>query len=122
MRQIISLESTAGGVISTYGGVGTHAEFTPDSQTVYITAGNQLLVYSGYTGWTNITPATTAGTPVTDVAITVPAVGAYFAGPDHYRARILPDQHPDHAHQRVQCLLSAGRQLSRNHRPDRRHQ
>ena len=80
VRQIISLESSSGGVISTYGGVATHAEFTPDSQTVYITAGSQLLVYSANTGWTNITPATTAGTPVTDVAITVPAVGAYFAG------------------------------------------
>jgi hypothetical protein len=80
VRQIISLESTSGGVISTYGGVATHAEFTPDSQTVYITAGDQLLVYSTNTGWTSIFPATTAGTPVTDVAITVPAVGAYFAG------------------------------------------
>ena len=80
VRQIISLESTSGGVISTYGGVATHAAFTPDSQTVYITAGNQLLVYSTNTGWTNISPATSAGTPVTDVAITVPAVGAYFAG------------------------------------------
>ena len=38
-------------------------------------------MYSAYTGWTSITPATTAGTPVTDVAITVPSVGAYFAGP-----------------------------------------
>jgi hypothetical protein len=81
VRQIISLESSAGGVFSTYGGVATHAEFAPDSQTVYITAGNQLLVYSINSGWTSITPATTAGTPVTDVAVTVPAVGAYFAGP-----------------------------------------
>ena len=81
VRQIISLENSSGGVISTYGGVATHAEFAPDSQTVYITAGNQLLVYSANTGWTNIVPATSAGTPVTDVAITVPAVGAYFAGP-----------------------------------------
>jgi hypothetical protein len=81
VRQIISVENTAGGAVSTYGGVGTSAEFTPDSQTVYITAGNQLLVYSSYTGWTNIIPATTAGTPVTGVAVTVPAVGAYFAGP-----------------------------------------
>jgi hypothetical protein len=39
-----------------------------------------LLVYSAYTGWTSITPATAAGTPVTDVAVTVPSVGAYFAG------------------------------------------
>jgi hypothetical protein len=80
VHQVISLQSSTGGVISTYGGVATHAEFAPDSQTVYITAGNQLLVYSANTGWTNIVPATSAGTPVTDVAITVPAVGAYFAG------------------------------------------
>jgi len=80
VRQIISIEKYDGRRPDTYGGVGTHAEFSPDGQTVYITAGNQLLVYSGYTGWTSITPATTAGTPVTDVAITVPAVGAYFAG------------------------------------------
>jgi hypothetical protein len=81
VRQITTLENSAGGVISTFGGVGTHAEFAPDSQTVYITAGNQILVYSAFTGWTNITPATSGGTPVTDVAITVPSVGAYFAGP-----------------------------------------
>ncbi len=81
VRQITELESSAGGIISTYGAVGTSAEFSPDSQTVYITAGNQLLVYSTFTGWTSIAPATTAGTPVTGVAVTVPAVGAYFAGP-----------------------------------------
>ncbi len=75
VHQIISLENSSGGVISTYGGVATHAEFAPDSQTVYITAGNQLLVYSANTGWTNIVPATSAGTPVTDVAVTVPASG-----------------------------------------------
>jgi hypothetical protein len=80
VRQIISIENTGGGVIATYGGVGTHAEFSPDGQTVYITAGNQLLVFSAFTGWTSISPATTSGTPVTDVAITVPAIGAYFAG------------------------------------------
>jgi hypothetical protein len=80
VHQVISLENSSGGVISTYGGVATHAEFAPDSQTVYITAGSQLLVYSANTGWTNIVPATSAGTPVTDVAVTVPAVGAYFAG------------------------------------------
>lgn len=82
VRQITTLESSSGSVITTYGAVGTHAEFTPDSATVYITAkNNQLLVYSDYTGWTNISPATNGATiPVSDVAITVPAVGAYFAG------------------------------------------
>ncbi len=81
VKQITTIESSSGSVITTYGGVGTHAEFSPDSQTVYITAGTQLLVYSAYTGWTSINPATSGGTPVNDVAVTVPHVGAYFAGP-----------------------------------------
>jgi hypothetical protein len=81
VRQITTLENSSGSVISTFGGVGTRAEFAPDSQTVYITAGDQILVFSAFTGWTSITPATSGGTPVTDVAITVPSVGAYFAGP-----------------------------------------
>jgi len=80
IHQVTELESSSGGVITSYSGVGTHAEFTPDSQTVYITAGDQLLVYSVSTGWTSITPATSGGTAVTDVAVTVPSVGAYFAG------------------------------------------
>ena len=80
IKQVTTLESSSGGAITTYGGIATHAEFAPDSQTVYVTAGNQILVYSTYTGWTSIAPATTAGNPVTDVAITVPSVGAYFAG------------------------------------------
>lgn len=82
VRQITTLESSSGSVITTYGAVGTHAEFTPDNATIYVTAkNNQLLVYSDYTGWTNISPATNGATiPVSDVAITVPAVGAYLAG------------------------------------------
>ena len=82
VRKLIYLEAAAGGVITQFGGVGTHAQWTPDSQTVYITAANpatgvaQLLVYSTFTGWNNITPALT---PL-DVAVTVPSVGAYFAG------------------------------------------
>lgn len=81
VKQTITLESATGSIISTYGGVGTHAEFTPDNQTVYISAGNQVLVYNSVTGWASISPATPSSTPVTDVAVTVPAVGAYFAGP-----------------------------------------
>jgi hypothetical protein len=81
IHQVIELENSSGGVLTTYGGVGTHAEFTPDSQTVYITAGDQLLVYSENSGWTSISPATPEGTAVEDVAVTVPSVGAYFAGP-----------------------------------------
>ena len=60
VKQITTLESSSGSVSQPYGGVGTRAEYSPDSQTVYITAGNQLLVYSAYTGWTSINPATPA--------------------------------------------------------------
>ncbi|HEV2620131.1 MAG TPA: hypothetical protein VGU23_09375, partial [Acidobacteriaceae bacterium] len=44
-------------------------------------AGNQVLVYSAFTGWTSINPAALGGTQANDVAVTVPAIGAYFAGP-----------------------------------------
>lgn len=98
-KQLIYLYSTAAGSSTTatvptsnYGGVATHAQFTPDSQTVYITLGtpdptdptnpdkitstNQLLVHSTFTGWSQIA----LPNPATDVAITVPSVGAYLAG------------------------------------------
>jgi trimeric autotransporter adhesin len=78
VRQLIYLYSTTGGSLSgpSQGGVGTHAQFSPDSQTVYITTtnANQILVHSTFTGWT------TVNTPGTDVAVTVPSVGAYLAG------------------------------------------
>jgi trimeric autotransporter adhesin len=87
IRQLIYLYSSAGVIASTYGGVATAAEFTPDSQTVYVTTGtpnangtvtpgNTLLVHSQFTGWTSIS----LSAPASDVAITVPSVGAYLAG------------------------------------------
>ncbi len=79
-RGQIHLYTSAGVISSTYGGVGNHAAFSPDSQTVYIAAGNQILVYSQFSGWKSISPATADGTAVTDVTVTQPAVGAYFAG------------------------------------------
>lgn len=76
IRQLVYLYSSAGAIQSTYGGVATRAQFSPDSQTVYITAGNQLIVHSVFTGWISIPLAVTA----TDVTITSPSVGAFFAG------------------------------------------
>jgi trimeric autotransporter adhesin len=76
------------GIQTQFGGVGTHAAFSPDSQTVYITLGdynastgvttpnNQLLVHSQFTGWYQ----TTSSQATTDVALGVPSVGALFAG------------------------------------------
>jgi trimeric autotransporter adhesin len=80
--------TTATGIQTQFGGVGTRAVFSPDSQTVYITLGdynpstgvvtpnNQLLVHSQFTGWYQ----TTSSQPTTDVALGVPYVGAFFGG------------------------------------------
>ncbi len=78
VRQTVSLVNTGtgGGVQTTYGGVGTRAQFSPDGTTVYITAGSQILVHSAFTGWSSIN----ASTPALDVAVAVPSVGAFFAG------------------------------------------
>jgi hypothetical protein len=93
VRQTITLENNSGNVLTTYGGVGTHAAWAPDSQTLYVTTGtvttpatattpavitpnNGILVYSVFTGWTPLTNSV----PASDVAVTVPSAGAYFAG------------------------------------------
>ena len=82
IRQLVYLYGSSGGITTSYGGVGTHAEFSPDSSTVYITAGNQILVHSTFTGWSSISGSTVPAltTPATDVAVTVPDLGAFFAG------------------------------------------
>ena len=92
IRQFVYLygtgSGTGGGVKTQFGGVGTHAAFSPDSQTVYITLGdynpatgvttpnNQLLVFSQFTGWYS----TSSSQATTDVALGVPNVGAFFGG------------------------------------------
>jgi hypothetical protein len=81
-RQTVSLYgTTAGQVLSTYGGIATSAKWTPDSATVYITlqGGNTLLTHSSFTNWV-ATPLDGTDKTYNDVAVMVPAVGAYFAG------------------------------------------
>jgi len=86
-RKLIYLYKSTGGVETTFGGVATRAEFTPDSTTVYITLGdadasgnvtpnNQLLIHDANIGWY----LTSSGQATTDVAVGVPSVGAFFAG------------------------------------------
>ncbi len=76
-RQTVSLVTPTGTVFTSFQGVGTRAQWTPDSATVYVTTNtNQLLTYSTLLGWQDITTAQ----QYTDVAVTVPSVGAYFAG------------------------------------------
>lgn len=85
-RQTVSLITPNGSIFSTFSGIGTRAAWTPDSSTLYVTAtapsgsGSSsipvLLTYSTFTGWES-TPIDQA---YRDVAVTVPAVGAFFAG------------------------------------------
>ncbi len=90
-RQTVSLVTSTGAIGSTFNGVGTRAAWTPDSSTLYVTAtvpGSStgtssaspaqpvLLTYSTFTGWES-TPIDQA---YSDVTVTVPSVGAYFAG------------------------------------------
>ena len=75
-RQTVSLVTSGGAVSSTYGGLGTRAQFSPDSGTVYIAAGNQLIVHSSFTGWTAIP----LSVPATDISLATPQVAAFLAG------------------------------------------
>ena len=77
-RNTISLVTSSGGVTTTYGGTATEAKWSPDAQTVYITTTTgEVLTHSAFTDWQTVVPAEN----YTDVAVTVPHVGAYFAGP-----------------------------------------
>jgi len=69
-RKTISLVTTTGTVTTTYGGVGISAQWSPDSQTVYIAAQGD--------GWDSIPTSH----QYVDVAVTVPSIGAYFATQD----------------------------------------
>jgi hypothetical protein len=79
-RATISLVTSSGGVVSTYGGIATEAKWSPDAQTVYITTTTgEVLTHNTFTDWQTAVPAPTE--QYTDVAVTVPHLGAYFAGP-----------------------------------------
>jgi hypothetical protein len=86
IRRVFYIYNTSGSVAATFTGLGSAAAWTPDSQTLYVTdsaslgAGHTdtLYVYNGNTGWTtyDLTPSGGA----TNLAITVPGVGAYLSG------------------------------------------
>ncbi len=73
-----SPSSATAAVITSYGNVvGTSAAWSPDSQTVYITTNtNTLLTHSAFNNW-QVTPTNAV---YTDVTVTIPHIGAYFAG------------------------------------------
>ena len=81
-RQTVSLVSANNSaILTTYGGVGTSASWSPDNQAVYITTqSGAVLTHSVFTDWQTANSATVDET-YTNVTVTVPSVGAYFAGP-----------------------------------------
>jgi trimeric autotransporter adhesin len=86
IRGVFYIYNTSSGSGSSYGGLGVAAQWTPDSNTVYIVdsaaagAGhtNTLYVYNINLGWSTY-PLTASGGSQ-NVAVTVPGVGAYLAG------------------------------------------
>jgi len=93
VRKVLYIYGSSGSVASSFGGMATSAEWTPDSETLYATdsasAGpghtDTLYVYNANTGWSTYplpaSPGTwTAGETPRDLAITVPGVGAYESG------------------------------------------
>jgi hypothetical protein len=91
VRQTISLVSASSLSVETfYGGVGTTAVWTPDSETVYITTQAStsypvptLLQYSPFTKWQPIV----TDEVYTSATVTVPNVGAYFSGATYTEGR-----------------------------------
>ncbi len=81
VRQTVGLyTATSGALTAVTQGIGTRAQWSPDSQTVYVTTTTgTLLTHSNFTGWQS-TALTGIDTTYSDVAVTVPSVGAYFAG------------------------------------------
>ncbi len=89
-RKLFYLYGTTGSsTTSTFSGVGTSAEWTPDGRTLYVSdsaaagAGhtNTLYVYNDSTGWTTYPLAGSGGTTgPQNLAITIPGVGAYISG------------------------------------------
>ncbi len=80
VRRLTYLYSSAGAISTEYGAFGTRAQWSPDSQTVYITTDDgRLLVHSNFTGWTAVPLNNSNNTSASDVAITVPSVGVYLA-------------------------------------------
>jgi hypothetical protein len=90
VRQVFYLYNVSGAFPTTFGGMGTVAQWTPDGKTLYISdsaaagAGHSdtLYVYNVNTGFTSYPLAASGGANpgAQSLAITIPGVGAYVSG------------------------------------------
>jgi hypothetical protein len=93
VRQVFYLYSPSGATFTTYSGVGTWAQWTPDAQTLYVvgyvtnsTARTNpytptLFVYNTNTGWTtySLGAALPQPPPAGELTVAVPGVGAFLS-------------------------------------------
>jgi hypothetical protein len=89
IRQLFYILTSSGSISATFGGLGSAAQWTPDSKTLYVTDSatlggghsDTLYVYNANTGWTTYSLATSGGTTgPQNLAIAIPGVGAYVSG------------------------------------------
>jgi hypothetical protein len=86
IRRVFYLYNAAGTIAATFTGVGNSASWTPDSKTLYISDSaslgvnhtDTLYVYNANTGFTSYDLSASGG--ATNLALTVPSVGAYLSG------------------------------------------
>jgi hypothetical protein len=85
IRKLFYLYTPSAGTYTTYSGVGTAAQWTPDAKTLYITGTTAagapaLFVNNANTGFTTYLLDPVQTTPATNLALTVPGVGAFLSG------------------------------------------
>lgn len=94
LRKVIYLYSLDTGTSTSIGGVATHAQYSPDGETVYITGPNTLYVHNDNTGWSTYPLTSTTSTACTpslnntgtdpycgrDLALTIPQIGPFVTG------------------------------------------
>lgn len=105
LRKVIYLYSTSTGSNISIAGVATHAEFSPDGKTVYITGPDDLYVHNTSTGWSTYPLQSTQSTSCTpdlnnasynptcgrDLAIMVPQEGPFITGSTTTAYGFCPD-------------------------------
>ncbi len=118
IRKVFYLYNLTSGTSTSFGGVGTAAAFTPDSNTLYISGPTTLYVHSNFTGWSSydisgnesVASACMASNNLNgvyappgfpnppynpfcgpDAAVTVPGVGAFITGSQTIAHAFCPD-------------------------------
>ena len=118
LRKVFYLYNFTSGTSTSFGGVGTAAAFTPDSNTLYIAGPTTLYIHSNFTGWSSYdisgnesgasacmasnnlnsvyAPPGFPNPPYNpfcgpDAAITVPGVGAFISGSQTIAHGFCPD-------------------------------